>query len=271
MADPAPDRPQLTRLVRQQLAALHAAGIEYLPTHSDEPLFVPAAPAAPVESIPPPEPASPAPSDAADAAIPPADELSPDDRRRELKVLSESVAACTRCSDLVRNRTHTVFGVGPIDVELCLIGEGPGQEEDRRGEPFVGAAGQLLNRIIAACGFQREEVYICNIVKCQPPRNRQPLPDEAANCRAFLDRQLDLVRPKFICALGATAVQNLLGTSMGITRLRGSFQEYRGIPVMCTFHPAYLLRTPEKKREVWEDMKKLLQRMGRPIPAQAAK
>ncbi|OAI55122.1 hypothetical protein AYO44_02960 [Planctomycetaceae bacterium SCGC AG-212-F19] len=195
-------------------------------------------------------------------------ELTPEQRRHELTVLAERVAACTRCADLVRNRTHTVFGVGPLDVELCLIGEGPGQEEDRRGEPFVGEAGQLLNRIIAACGFKREEVYICNIVKCRPPRNRQPLPDEAANCREFLDRQLELVRPKFICALGATAVQNLLGTTMGITRLRGSFQEYRGIPVMCTFHPAYLLRTPERKRDVWDDMKKLLARMGRPVPGQ---
>jgi DNA polymerase len=129
----------------------------------------------------------------------------------------------------------------------------------------------LLNKIITACGFKREEVYVCNICKCRPPNNRQPLPDEAANCREFLDRQLELVKPRFICALGATAAQNLLGTSLGIGRLRGSFQDYRGIPVMCTFHPAFLLRTPERKRDVWDDMKKLLQRMGRAIPVQPGK
>ena len=192
--------------------------------------------------------------------------LTLEQRGTELKLLAEQVAACKACAELVACRRRTVFGVGPTDPELCFIGEGPGQDEDRTGEPFVGAAGQLLNRIIAACGMQRSEVYICNIVKCRPPGNRTPLPNEAANCRAFLDRQLELIRPKYICCLGACAAQNLLGTSTSISRLRGNFQSYRGITVMCTFHPSFLLRTPERKRDVWEDMKKLLARMGRPVP-----
>jgi DNA polymerase len=187
-------------------------------------------------------------------------------RRRELVVLAETVSGCTKCAELASTRRQTVFGVGPIDPELCFIGEAPGADEDRQGEPFVGAAGQLLNRIITACGMKREEVYICNILRCRPPGNRQPLPNEAQNCRGFLDRQLELVRPKFICCLGACAAQNLLGTTTGIGRLRGRFHEYRSIPVMCTYHPAALLRAPERKRDVWEDMKKLLERMGRTVP-----
>ena len=130
-----------------------------------------------------------------------------------------------------------------------------------------GDAGQLLNRIIAACGLKREEVYICNIVKCRPPQNRQPLPNEAANCREFLERQLELVKPKYIVAMGGCAAQNLLGTTQTIGKLRGRFHDYRGIPVLCTYHPAFLLpkRSPEKKKDVWEDMKILLRRMGRPV------
>jgi DNA polymerase len=252
-----PERKKAARQVHQQLESLRAAGVEYLP--NAEPATLPEAkPGASLFAE-------------VDRAADAAADLNPEQRRRELHVLAEKVAGCTRCAELVANRSQTVFGVGPIDAELCFIGEGPGQEEDRRGEPFVGPAGQLLNRIIAACGMKREEVYICNIVKCQPPGNRQPLPDEAGNCREYLERQLELIRPKFICALGATAAQNLLGTSLSISRLRGRFQDYRGIPVMCTFHPAYLLRSPEKKREVWEDMKALLQRMGRPIPGPSRK
>jgi DNA polymerase len=260
-----PSRSQANRQVRQHLDSLKAAGVEYLPfgelSLAPEP--------APATAVPPPSPLG-GPEISATATVPPKEELTPEQRRQELKVLAERVVGCTRCAELVANRRQTVFGVGPIDVELCFIGEAPGQEEDRRGEPFVGDAGKLLDRIIAACGFKREEVYICNVLKCRPPKNRTPLPNEAANCREYLDRQLDLVRPKFICCLGASAVQNLLGTTVAISRLRGSFQEYRGIPVMCTFHPAYLLRSPEKKKDVWEDMKKLLQRMGRPVPQRSA-
>jgi DNA polymerase len=189
-------------------------------------------------------------------------------RKRELTLLSECVSPCQRCPELVVSRTQTVFGVGPLDPELCFVGEAPGATEDQLGEPFVGDAGQLLNRIIAACGMKREEVYICNIVKCRPPGNRLPKANEAGNCREYLERQIELVRPKFICALGACAAQNLLGTSMGIGKLRGRFHEFQGIPVLCTYHPASLFpgRSPQNKRLVWEDMKKLLERMGRPIP-----
>jgi DNA polymerase len=192
----------------------------------------------------------------------------PEGRRQALTLLGEEVARCQKCAELAATRTQTVLGVGPIDVELCLIGEAPGADEDRLGEPFVGQAGQMLNRILDACGLKREEVYICNILKCRPPGNRTPKAEECNNCREFLERQLRLVRPKFIVALGAVAAQNLLNDKSSITRLRGRFHEYNGIPVLCTYHPAALLpnRSPEKKREVWADMKMLLARMGRPIP-----
>jgi DNA polymerase len=194
-------------------------------------------------------------------AVAPAEE-----RRQALTVLAEQVRGCTRCAELARTRRQTVFGVGRVDAEICFVGEAPGANEDATGEPFVGEAGQLLNRIIAACGMKREDVYICNIIKCRPPGNRLPLPDEAGNCRDYLERQLELVRPKYLCALGACAAQNLLRSPLPIGKLRGKFHSYRGVPVLCTYHPAYLLRSPEKKKDVWEDMKKLLARMGRPVP-----
>jgi DNA polymerase len=259
---PGPFPADLARQVRQHLDSLRAAGVEWLPTRDETPAPPPAAEAA----------SEPAPvvfqSSLFGAAEPAADGESPEQRRRELRVLAERVAGCDRCAELAATRTQTVFGVGPVDPELCFIGEAPGADEDRQGEPFVGQAGQLLNRIIAACGFKREEVYICNIIKCRPPGNRQPQPNEAGNCREYLDRQLELVRPRFLCALGATAAQNLLDTRQGIGKLRGRFFEYKGIPVICTYHPAALLpaRSPERKKDVWEDMKKLLTRMGRPIP-----
>jgi DNA polymerase len=263
-----PNREELARQARQHLDSLRAAGVEWLPDAS---------------TAPPPEPA-PLPSETPAAGtgpllfpemevsaapalvtIGPA-ESTVEERQHALTVLAEEVSHCMRCAELASTRTQTVFGVGAMDAELCFVGEAPGADEDAQGEPFVGAAGQLLNRIIAAMGMKREEVYICNILRCRPPGNRLPLPNEASNCRPFLERQLELVRPKFMCALGACAAQNLLGTTLSIGKLRGRFHDYRGIPVMCTYHPAYLLRTPEKKRDVWEDMKRLLERMGRPVP-----
>jgi DNA polymerase len=165
-------------------------------------------------------------------------------------------------------RTQTVFGIGPIDPEVAFVGEAPGADEDRLGEPFVGRAGQLLTRIIQACGFEREEVYIFNILKCRPPNNRTPTTAECANCRPFFDRQFELVKPKHLVALGGTAAKTLINTSTGITRLRGKVYEYRGIPLICTFHPSALLRdeSGRMKRDCWEDMKLLLRTMGRPIP-----
>jgi uracil-DNA glycosylase family 4 len=189
-------------------------------------------------------------------------------RRQALQVLAGEVKGCVRCPELASTRTQTVFADGPAHAELCFIGEAPGGDEDAQGLPFVGAAGQLLNRILVGCGFRREEVYICNIIKCRPPGNRTPLPSESANCRGFLERQLELVRPKFIVALGGCAATNLLQTTLSLGKLRGRFHDWHGIPVMVTYHPAYLLphRSPEKKKEVWEDMKMLLAKMGREIP-----
>jgi DNA polymerase len=187
-------------------------------------------------------------------------------RRARLTVLAEEARACTRCG-LHRERTQAVFARGDGSAGVCFVGEGPGADEDAQGYPFVGAAGQLLDRMIVAMGLSRDEVYVCNVVKCRPPKNRKPEPDEMAACKPFLEEQLELIQPQVMVALGATAVQGLLGTSEGITRLRGKWKLYRGrIPVMPTFHPAYLLRTPGAKREVWEDLQAVLRQMGRAVP-----
>ena len=251
-----PDRDTAARQIQQHLDRLQAAGVEFLP--------------APDRTLPPPvaesrslfeevtvEPAAPAMMD----------------RRVALAVLTEEVKKCTACDQLASTRTQTVFGVGPLDAELCFIGEAPGADEDRQGEPFVGAAGQLLNKIIGACGMKREEVFICNILRCRPPGNRAPKAEEAANCRGFLDRTLELVGPKFICCLGAVAAQNLLGVTTSIGKMRGKFFNYNGMTVICTYHPSYLLRSesPEPRRQVWEDMQRLLVKMGKPIPQHGKK
>ena len=190
----------------------------------------------------------------------------PDERRHALTVLAARVAPCDRCAELFATRTQTVFGVGPIDPEICFVGEAPGADEDVQGEPFVGKAGQLLNKIIAAMGFQRDEVYICNTLKCRPPNNRTPTPEERSNCREYFDSQLGLVKPKYIVALGLTAAQNLLGTTLSMGKLRGRFHRFGDVPVICTYHPAALLRNEGWKKDTWADMKMLLHEMGRPIP-----
>jgi len=164
---------------------------------------------------------------------------------------------CRRCR-LARGRNKIVFGDGNPGAKLVFVGEGPGFEEDQQGKPFVGAAGQLLTRIIEAIRLNRSQVYICNIIKCRPPGNRNPEPDEIKTCFPFLERQLAAIQPDFICALGTYAAQTLLQTTMSISRLRGKFYDYKGIKVLPTYHPAYLLRNPDKKRDVWEDMKMLM-------------
>ncbi|MET0594623.1 MAG: uracil-DNA glycosylase, partial [Polyangiaceae bacterium] len=196
---------------------------------------------------------SPAPA-AAPAITSPAEPLSPEREaaRVRLVALADEIKSCTKCA-LYAGRTQTVFARGNTAAELCFVGEGPGADEDAEGFPFVGKAGQLLDRMIAAMGYARDDVYICNIVKCRPPNNRKPEPDEMSQCTPYLREQLELVSPKAIVALGATAVEGLLGAGGGITRLRGQWKLYRAIPVMPTFHPAYLLRNPEAKREVWAD------------------
>ncbi|OQA56229.1 MAG: Uracil DNA glycosylase superfamily protein [Candidatus Omnitrophica bacterium ADurb.Bin277] len=172
--------------------------------------------------------------------------------------LRDTVLACKQCPVLVKNRTKVVFGSGNIRARLVFVGEAPGRDEDLQGLPFVGRAGQLLTKIIEAMGMTREEVFICNVLKCRPPENRPPAPDEVVNCRPFLKQQLELIRPEIIVALGNHACQALLSTDKGISQLRGSMQSYEGIPVMCTYHPAYLLRNPAEKKKVWEDMKKVI-------------
>ena len=177
--------------------------------------------------------------------------------KEELEQISADLGDCRRCK-LWRQRRHIVFGQGDPRAALVFVGEGPGEEEDRQGVPFVGAAGQLLTRIIEAMGLQREAVYICNVIKCRPPGNRNPEPDEIAACLPFLRRQIEAIDPRYICTLGAVAAQALLETQEPLGRLRGRFQDYRGIRLMPTYHPAYLLRYPEKKRAVWQDVQQLM-------------
>jgi DNA polymerase len=179
-----------------------------------------------------------------------------------LTVLQKRVASCTRCNELAKTRTQTVFGIGDPKARLCFLGEAPGADEDKTGIPFVGRAGQLLTKIIEACRLKREDVYILNMLKCRPPDNRNPLPHELANCRGYLENQLDLIRPEFICCLGAVASQNLLQTTVPIGKLRGKIHTFRGVKVVCTYHPAFLLRSPSFKKETWEDMKMLMHEMG---------
>ncbi|MBW6510723.1 MAG: uracil-DNA glycosylase [Desulfuromonadaceae bacterium] len=181
-------------------------------------------------------------------------------RQETLEEITVELGDCQRCP-LCEKRTRLVFGVGDPNARLVFVGEGPGREEDQRGEPFVGEAGQLLDRIIAAIGLSRAEVYICNVVKCRPPGNRDPHPEEIATCEVFLRRQLAAIQPEMIVALGKFAAQSLLRKTIPISQLRGHWEEYAGIPLMPTFHPAYLLRNPSSKREVWEDMKQVIRRL----------
>lgn len=174
-----------------------------------------------------------------------------------LDAIRNELGECKRCK-LFSGRTNIVFGTGNPDAKLVFVGEGPGYDEDIKGEPFVGRAGQLLTKIIEAINLTRDEVYICNIIKCRPPSNRNPEADEIKACFPFLKRQLDAIGPDFICALGTFAAQTLLDTNEPISKLRGRLFDYRGTQLMPTYHPAYLLRSPEKKRDVWEDMKKLI-------------
>jgi uracil-DNA glycosylase len=177
-----------------------------------------------------------------------------------LESIRTDIGNCKRCT-LSKKRNHIVFGAGDPKARLVFVGEGPGYEEDKSGEPFVGAAGKLLAKIIEAIHLTRETVYICNIIKCRPPGNRNPMPDEIKTCFPFLKRQLLVIKPDIICALGTFAAQTLLETKQPISRLRGHFHDYMGIKIMPTYHPAYLLRNTNKKRDVWEDMKKVMKEM----------
>jgi uracil-DNA glycosylase family 4 len=187
--------------------------------------------------------------------------------------LRERALACVKCPHLASSRKNVVFGVGSIDARLMFVGEAPGADEDESGEPFVGRAGQLLTKIILATGLSRADVYIANILKCRPDTpgqsagNRPPTPEERATCIPYLQEQIDLIKPAAIVALGATAVDGLLGKSAGITKLRGSWQTYRGTPLMPTYHPAYLLRNQamSEKRKVWEDILQVMEKLEMPV------
>ena len=233
-----------SRVVRQRLESLLRAGVEQLPrvTVADA--------SAPVSE----EPGSAQLRSAAAAAV--------SERAAGLEVLRGEVARCSRCQELASSRTQTVFGTGPADARLVFFGEAPGSDEDASGEPFVGKAGQLLTKIIEACTLKREDVYIMNVLKCRPPGNRNPEPAEVANCRPYFERQLEIIRPEFICCLGTVAAQALLDSRESIGRLRGRWFNYESATVICTYHPSYLLRNPAAKRDVWDDMKRLMARMG---------
>ncbi len=185
---------------------------------------------------------------------------------RELLAVRAELGECTRCK-LAGGRTHLVFGVGNPHAAIMFVGEGPGADEDAQGEPFVGRAGQLLTKMIEAMGFRREEVYIANVVKCRPPGNRDPEPDEIAACEPFLRAQIAAVKPRVIVALGRFAVQTLLRDPTPITRQRGRWREYEGVKLMPTFHPAYLLRNPPEKKKAWDDLQKVMSEFGKVPPA----
>lgn len=250
------------RSAAQQLSALHAAGVTQVvrtPASRQSAAEAIVSAAAPNPPVPSPVPCS-APTatlfGAQRSAVPRAE------REERLRILSQRVSQCTRCAELAATRTKTVFGVGNPEARIMFIGEAPGADEDRQGEPFVGAAGQLLNRILEASKLQRSEIYICNILRCRPPGNRTPAPEEAANCREYLEGQIEIVDPDYIVCLGSVAAKNLLTSTDSIGKLRGRFLQYGRAKVLCTYHPAYLLRNPAAKKDVWGDMKFLMHDLG---------
>lgn len=276
VASPDPTDPRVRRRLRQFLETDALLGVETVPVSARRIVAARAPAAASVESTA--KTAAPSPDAAAmhDRSStfrgrPPATPEEPVDRESKLALLTEmeekEVRGCTKCA-LCESRTQTVFGEGDVDAEIVFIGEGPGQTEDETGRPFVGRAGQLLDKMITAMGFSRESVYIANVVKCRPPGNRTPQVEEVAACRSYLLRQLAWIRPKAIVTLGGPATKLILDTTEGITRIRGQWAEFRevepAIPVMPTFHPAYLLRNYNKdtRGKVWSDLVAVLEHLG---------
>jgi DNA polymerase len=206
-------------------------------------------------------------------APPPMPAVAGPSKAERLAEIRPGILACTKCPHLVRSRTQVVFGVGNPDAELMFVGEAPGEDEDRQGEPFVGRAGELLTKIITTMGFARSDVYIANVLKCRPdmppgePGNRKPRPDEMQTCLPYLRQQIEIIRPRALVALGSTAMQGLTGDTSAMARLRGRWHEFASIPLMATYHPAYLLRNQSmsEKRKVWEDMLLVLEKLGKPI------
>lgn len=268
------DRSLYLASLRDYIEQLREEGLEGLPLNG--PLALPprSAPTRPVAPL-----ASPLPSPSKPAAPPPAAMVPNEllarypglEKTTDLDSLRSFIGDCQRCK-LAPMRTNLVFGVGNPHAELMFVGEGPGADEDAQGEPFVGRAGQLLTDIIErGMGMTRAEVYICNVIKCRPPENRNPESDEVASCEPFLFRQIDLVKPKVIVGLGTFAVQAILKVKTPISKLRGKWQEVRGIRMMPTFHPAYLLRNPADKRLVWADIQEVMKVLGRALPARPSR
>lgn len=243
---PQPAWDEVLARVKDHLAYAHTIGVREIPVRPQQTVSLPLTPAVPARASQPSADADPA------AAL---------ERLRR-----DTIGDCRRCK-LAPTRTHIVFGVGDPRAELMFVGEAPGGDEDEQGIPFIGRAGQLLTKIIEAMGLTRDRVYIANIIKCRPPGNRNPQPDEIESCEPFLIAQLDAIRPKVICALGTFAAQTLLKTKDPISRLRGRWHAYQDIPLMPTFHPAYLLRNPAEKKTVWGDVQTVMERLGIPPPA----
>lgn len=273
---------RLRRMARQRLESLARAGVDFLPKPRPgatlvipTPVEATVAPTAPLPEMPAPI-LSPAAQEIASSPIVKEEPMPralkspktslPADRDAALAVIAEQVCQCVRCPVLAKTRNKTVFGVGNPHAKVVFFGEAPGADEDKTGEPFVGRAGQLLTKIIEACTWQREDVYIMNVIKCRPPENRKPEDEEVENCSEYRQAQFDIIRPEYIVCLGATAAQALLGKTWAIGKLRGKFHEWNGIKVLATYHPAYLLRNPDAKKDVWEDMKLLLKDMGVELP-----
>lgn len=201
----------------------------------------------------------------------PGEFLPESERISQLAVIATQVAGCPRCPELVATRTQTVFGEGSPSARLMFIGEAPGETEDRTGRPFVGRAGQLLTDMITkGMGLRREDVYIANTLKCRPPGNRDPLPEEQRNCFGYLEQQIELIRPEFLCLLGKPATQLILGTALPMKSVRSRWHRYKGVPTIATWHPAYLLRNPAAKKDAWEDLQMLMKAMGLPNPKRDA-
>ena len=279
------ERESLTREVRQRLESLRRAGLQHIPACPvvvSTPRIVTArlvespTPSEPARIVEPPKAPTPKPAVPVaprPAALPAASLFGKDEaespvvpameRPALLEALRVEVAGCTRCAVLAASRTQTVFGVGSPNARLMFIGEAPGADEDRTGEPFVGKAGQLLNDMITkGMGLARADVYIANVLKSRPPNNRDPLPDEVANCLPYLERQIAIVRPEYLCILGKVAASTLLETALPLSRLRGRWHRFRGIATVVTYHPAFLLRTPASKKEAWDDLQMLMKAMG---------
>jgi uracil-DNA glycosylase len=261
---PAMTSPLPSRTVRLLLEDWQAAGLTHLPRAEQGPGETEAVGESAALEVQPPD------SPAGDLVVAESEDALKKRRRpqgraaRELALaeIAACVSGCTRCQELATTRTQTVFGVGNPEARVMFIGEAPGADEDAQGEPFVGRAGQLLNRIITACGWAREEIYICNILRCRPPGNRNPAPQEAANCREYLDGQIAIVDPEYIVCWGTCAAQNLLNQTETIGKMRRKWYQHGRAKVLCTYHPSYLLRNPEAKKPVWDDMLLLLAEMG---------